>query len=175
LALGASDYVTKPHHTGSVEVTRARIQAELVPKVKVLCTQPHPWTRSAAVTQAWVVGGSASVSRPPQPVGIVAVGTSTGGPNALRNSHPRCRPVFLYPSSWCSICRRSSLECSLTASTSAHNCESMKVLKVTCERRASLCPTLQRVSQEPGKHPFVEGRAGREKTFVGSERNTHAG
>jgi two-component system chemotaxis response regulator CheB len=97
LALGASDYVTKPHHTGSVEVTRARIQAELVPKVKVLCTQPHPWTRSAAVTQAWVVGGSASVSRPPQPVGIVAVGTSTGGPNALAELPPALSAGFPVP------------------------------------------------------------------------------
>lgn len=37
LALGASDYLTKPHGTGSLEETRIRIQRELIPKVKALC------------------------------------------------------------------------------------------------------------------------------------------
>jgi two-component system chemotaxis response regulator CheB len=37
LALGASDYVTKPSNTGSLEQTRARIREELVPKVRELC------------------------------------------------------------------------------------------------------------------------------------------
>jgi len=41
LTLGASDYVTKPSNTGGVEQTRARIQADLIPKVKALCRAPR--------------------------------------------------------------------------------------------------------------------------------------
>jgi len=37
LALGASDYVTKPSNTGSLEVTMARIKHDLLPKIKALC------------------------------------------------------------------------------------------------------------------------------------------
>src|SRR5579863_7609998 len=39
LSLGASDYVAKPSSSGSVEETRARIRAELIPKVKALCAK----------------------------------------------------------------------------------------------------------------------------------------
>jgi two-component system, chemotaxis family, protein-glutamate methylesterase/glutaminase len=41
LTLGASDYITKPSNTGGVEQTRARIQADLIPKVKALCKAPR--------------------------------------------------------------------------------------------------------------------------------------
>ena len=37
LASGASDYVTKPSNTGSLEQTHALIQQELIPKIKALC------------------------------------------------------------------------------------------------------------------------------------------
>src|SRR5579863_5614070 len=37
LSLGASDYVSKPSNAGSLEETRAKIQAELIPKIKELC------------------------------------------------------------------------------------------------------------------------------------------
>ena len=37
LALGASDYATKPSNTGSPAVAIERIRAELVPKIKALC------------------------------------------------------------------------------------------------------------------------------------------
>jgi two-component system chemotaxis response regulator CheB len=39
LSLGASDYVTKPSSSESVEETRAKIRAELIPKVKALCAR----------------------------------------------------------------------------------------------------------------------------------------
>src|SRR5579871_3724767 len=37
LALGATDYVTKPSNTGSLDVTMEKIRRELLPKIKALC------------------------------------------------------------------------------------------------------------------------------------------
>jgi len=37
LALGASDYVTKPANVGSVGAALLRIRDELIPKIKGLC------------------------------------------------------------------------------------------------------------------------------------------
>src|ERR1700733_16009794 len=37
LALGASDYATKPSNTGSPAVAIERIRGELIPKIKALC------------------------------------------------------------------------------------------------------------------------------------------
>src|SRR5579863_4175668 len=37
LALGASDYVTKPSNTGSLDVTLRKIKQDLLPKIKALC------------------------------------------------------------------------------------------------------------------------------------------
>lgn len=94
LSLGASDYVTKPHNTGSVEQTRARIQSELIPKVKGLCqrqagTPPIPKL-------------PARLARPVPPTGnrrvdVVAIGSSTGGPNALAAVLPLLPREFPVP------------------------------------------------------------------------------
>jgi two-component system chemotaxis response regulator CheB len=97
LALGASDYVAKPHHTGSIEVTRARIQADLVPKVKGLCSRPHLEARTAVKPQTRAAAGPAGVNRWPQCVDVVAVGTSTGGPNALAELLPVLPANFPVP------------------------------------------------------------------------------
>jgi len=81
LSLGASDYMTKPHNTGSVEQTRARIQSDLIPKVKGLCQCPS-WRALPAKTLAPAATfpvASAGQKR----VDVVAIGSSTGGPNAL--------------------------------------------------------------------------------------------
>ena len=82
LALGASDYVTKPQNTGGVEETRARIQAELIPKVKGLC-RPSLEVKAVASRrpEGRVVSAKAISAR--QRVDLVAIGCSTGGPNAL--------------------------------------------------------------------------------------------
>jgi two-component system, chemotaxis family, protein-glutamate methylesterase/glutaminase len=90
LELGASDYVTKPSNTGSLDVTQAAIRRELVPKVKALCPQGCAEQRSLVRTP------------PPKPrvivpaahgqsgarIDILAIGTSTGGPNALAALFP---------------------------------------------------------------------------------------
>jgi two-component system, chemotaxis family, protein-glutamate methylesterase/glutaminase len=49
LALGASDYVTKPSNTGSLEQTRSRIQTDLVPKINALCQRKATGTLAPPV------------------------------------------------------------------------------------------------------------------------------
>lgn len=84
LALGASDYVTKPANVGSVATAQLRIREELIPKIKSLCGQGHqaappmvPQPARAAIPAApRPQSQSASVS-------ALVIGVSTGGPNAL--------------------------------------------------------------------------------------------
>jgi len=99
LALGASDYVTKPSNTGSLGGTLERIKQDLIPKIKALCKQE----KAAASQPAPHIAATKSVPaakpvtpRPPGPISILAIGTSTGGPNALAQvvpAFPRDFPV----------------------------------------------------------------------------------
>jgi two-component system chemotaxis response regulator CheB len=90
LLAGANDYLAKPNDAGSMEATAERVRAELVPKIKALIAKKRA---PATATPA-----PASGARPQPPAGIrpvrpqlapaaavelCAVGTSTGGPNAL--------------------------------------------------------------------------------------------
>jgi two-component system chemotaxis response regulator CheB len=98
LALGASDYVTKPRNMGSIEVTMARIRQELIPKIKALCPQEKPRavvaTPVISVPRANVAQrGARSNTR----VDILAIGTSTGGPNALGEVLPMLSKDFPVP------------------------------------------------------------------------------
>lgn len=83
LQRGASDYVTKPSNTGSLEVAQQVVRAELVPKIR-------------ALAEAYVQSGGDAVPAPPpaprpvpaapvggQRVDCVVVASSTGGPNAI--------------------------------------------------------------------------------------------
>lgn len=80
LAAGATDYVTKPANVGSIAASVERLDQELIPKIKTHCRRlplPAP-TRTPAPP--------VTVAPPPPatlPVELVAIGTSTGGPNAL--------------------------------------------------------------------------------------------
>ena len=96
LAMGASDYVTKPSNTGSLDVTLHQIREQLIPKIKALCPSrseiplvPRP---AASSLHAAGLPSARELSR----VDLVAIGTSTGGPNALAEllpSIPRDFPV----------------------------------------------------------------------------------
>jgi two-component system chemotaxis response regulator CheB len=94
LSLGASDYATKPSNTGNPAVAIERIRDELIPKIKALCgiviplkLVPVPGCRPAL---------HARVSTNPS-IEIVAIGTSTGGPNALAEVLPRIPHDFPVP------------------------------------------------------------------------------
>lgn len=82
LALGASDYVTKPSNVGSAALAIERVRQDLIPRVKAfarrrtLSSAARPQAKAATPLHAT----RASAGRR---VGIVAIGTSTGGPNAL--------------------------------------------------------------------------------------------
>jgi two-component system chemotaxis response regulator CheB len=93
LSLGASDYATKPSNTGSLEVAIERIRTEFIPKIKALCGMaplkflPLPGSRPALTIRV----------RSNPRVEIVAIGTSTGGPNALAEVLPRIPNDFPVP------------------------------------------------------------------------------
>ncbi len=93
LSLGASDYATKPSNTGSPAIALERIRIELIPKIKALCgiarlkLQPLPICRPVPKVRV----------RLNQPIEIVAIGTSTGGPNALAEVLPHIPKDFPVP------------------------------------------------------------------------------
>ncbi|TWU51936.1 protein-glutamate methylesterase/protein-glutamine glutaminase [Rubripirellula reticaptiva] len=82
LAKGANDYVTKPANVGSVTAAMQQVRDELVPRIKAFC--PHVAAAPAATAP------SLPRRTPSRPVGLparvdaVAIGSSTGGPNALQ-------------------------------------------------------------------------------------------
>lgn len=93
LSLGASDYATKPSNTGSPAVAIAAIRAELIPKIKALC-RGHV----KKVTTVFPPLPALPVRRPlDRRIEIVAIGTSTGGPNALAEVLPRFPKDFPVP------------------------------------------------------------------------------
>jgi len=85
LSLGANDYVTKPASTGSPTAAMERVRTDLLPRIKALVGRGASVPRTVAGSTATPV--APVVTRPPRAVGapveIVAIGTSTGGPNAL--------------------------------------------------------------------------------------------
>lgn len=93
LALGASDYATKPSNMGSPAAAIDAVRQDLIPKIKALCeTLEHgpsaPHRETAKVTPR---------PRGPRRIDIVAIGTSTGGPNALAEVFPAFPPDFPVP------------------------------------------------------------------------------
>ena len=86
LAAGATDYVTKPANVGSVTEGLERLHADLIPKIKAHCRHvlpapgalppvPRPGSSSPA--------GLVSMAPPLTAPGVLCIGCSTGGPNAL--------------------------------------------------------------------------------------------
>lgn len=71
LALGASDFVTKPKAGDS----HTAVELELIPRIRALCAGP----RRAATP----VLPRTAIARPSAPAELVVIGASTGGPNAV--------------------------------------------------------------------------------------------
>ncbi|MBK7642088.1 MAG: chemotaxis response regulator protein-glutamate methylesterase [Planctomycetes bacterium] len=97
LARGASDYATKPSNTGSMDKARQAVIDELVPRIKALCARklaapapPRSPDRPATGPTSFVP--RADAARPAasgerllraRASYLLAIGCSTGGPNAL--------------------------------------------------------------------------------------------
>jgi len=90
LARGASDYVTKPSHGEGTERSPDRVREELIRKIKTLCavrgSRPRPAPTPALVSAS-----------PQTRIDVVAIGTSTGGPNALTALLPQLPADFPVP------------------------------------------------------------------------------
>ena len=90
LSLGASDYVAKPANVGSVGAALERIRVELIPKIKGLC-RPAIAPRSAGPRSGVgleiknSLGTTGIANHRPE---VLAIGVSTGGPNALATLMP---------------------------------------------------------------------------------------
>ena len=94
LSLGASDYATKPSNVGSPAAAIDRIRSELIPKIKALCGSVVPLK---LVPLPQVRAGLKVRVRRNTRIEIVAIGTSTGGPNALAEVLPRIPSDFPVP------------------------------------------------------------------------------
>lgn len=93
LALGASDYATKPTGTGSSAAAIERIRTDLIPKIKALCGVGF-----LTLTPLRTAGPFAVPHKHMRPrIDVVAIGTSTGGPNALAEVLPRISAEFPVP------------------------------------------------------------------------------
>ena len=90
LALGANDYVTKPANVGSVTAAMQRIREDLVPRIKGLCRRP------AEILSCPIIRRPAAIASAGAP-GVVVIGVSTGGPNALAEMLPMLAADFPVP------------------------------------------------------------------------------
>lgn len=93
LSKGANDYVAKPANVGSVTAAMQSVRNELTPKIKALC----PWWKGSispscqpeSATKAAGYGNQRTKPFTPrngltERIDVVAIGASTGGPNALQ-------------------------------------------------------------------------------------------
>ncbi|MEY4518636.1 MAG: hypothetical protein RLZZ499_1235, partial [Cyanobacteriota bacterium] len=87
LTLGASDYATKPSNSGSVEAADRHIRETLIPKIKALNKSKTVGANGRSPLHKPKAINPPIHPKPPtpssKPIKLVAIGVSTGGPNAL--------------------------------------------------------------------------------------------
>jgi two-component system, chemotaxis family, protein-glutamate methylesterase/glutaminase len=98
LSKGANDYVTKPANVGSVTAAMQSVRSELIPKIKAFC----PWSVShPSASNLPPIPNATAVPRKStglrSRVSVVAIGSSTGGPNALQTVISRIPGNFPAP------------------------------------------------------------------------------
>lgn len=93
LTAGATDYVTKPSGAGSVQNALERVGLELVPKIKALVAPPRRQLTGPLAAPVVATRRAAPV----RPVRAVLVGSSTGGPDALRRIFSSIRSPLPVP------------------------------------------------------------------------------
>lgn len=96
LRCGADDYVTKASNEGSLDRSMGRLQEELLPKIKQFFLLPAPMRAAAPAASART---SLMPLRPQMKVRpkALAIGVSTGGPNALGAILPSIPSDFPLP------------------------------------------------------------------------------
>jgi two-component system chemotaxis response regulator CheB len=95
LSAGADDYVTKASNAGSLDRSLSSLRAELIPKVKQFFALPGAAPAAAGTPQIKppAQARASQISRPQ----VVAIGISTGGPQALSNLLPKLPSKFPLP------------------------------------------------------------------------------
>ena len=96
LVAGANDYVPKPTATDNDSIV-ARIESELVPKLKAVYRPPDKskgWGNETASTKLTT---PAPRKKNLQDVSVVVIGVSTGGPGALAEILPILLLQMLHP------------------------------------------------------------------------------
>ena len=102
LSLGATDYVTKPSNQ-DMAATAESIQRDLIPKIKGLCKfssgvrhAPSPAGKQEIAVAHPAIRLRMPVARPSR-IEIIAIGVSTGGPDALAKLLPAIPARFPLP------------------------------------------------------------------------------
>jgi two-component system, chemotaxis family, protein-glutamate methylesterase/glutaminase len=99
LSLGVTDYVTKPSCV-DMPATIEALSRELIPKIRALCHLPEAQTSFAPGARPGVQTPPIPMPHRPRllsPVEVVAIGVSTGGPDALARLLPSLPADFPVP------------------------------------------------------------------------------
>lgn len=85
LAAGARDYVTKPSNSISLKDSLGELSAQLLPRIRALVGKRAPAAQRSAPRRpvSQPVKTTAPRSAPARALQVVAIGSSTGGPDAL--------------------------------------------------------------------------------------------
>lgn len=95
LALGASDYVTKPANVGSVAESLAAVRDQLVPKIKALTGRRNvPSGAHAGLAAPALRIRTPGLASAPE---VLLIGSSTGGPDALSAVIPNLSADYPLP------------------------------------------------------------------------------